>query len=116
MKPRKAKDQRQTSPGNYELSRFNATRHGILSRHTVLPWEPQEEYEELHLALEQEYAPVGTTEAHLVEEIAGIIWRKRRLRLAETSAFRRKYHSLLTFDSKQIAGSVILDKKSLREI
>ena len=31
----------------------------------------------------------GPTEEHLVEEIAGIMWRKRRLRLAEAAAHRR---------------------------
>jgi len=30
--------------GNYEVARFNALRHGILSQHTVLPWEDGEEY------------------------------------------------------------------------
>ncbi|MBM4228302.1 MAG: hypothetical protein FJ164_11220 [Gammaproteobacteria bacterium] len=31
----------------------------------------------------------GATEEHLVEELAGIFWRKRRLRLAEGAVFRR---------------------------
>jgi hypothetical protein len=31
----------------------------------------------------------GSTEEHRVEEIAGILWRKRRLRLAEAAAHRR---------------------------
>ena len=52
----------------YEVARFNALRHGALSRYTVL----------------------GPTEEHLVEEIAGIMWRKRRLRLAEAAAIRRR--------------------------
>jgi hypothetical protein len=39
--------------------------------------------------LVEEYAPSGPTEDHLVEEIAGIIWRKRRLRLAEAASYRR---------------------------
>ena len=34
-------------------------------------------------------APQGATEEHFVEEIAGIVWRKRRLRLAEAAAHRR---------------------------
>jgi hypothetical protein len=37
----------ETSPPdtpNTELTRFNALRHGILSRYTVLPWEDAEEY------------------------------------------------------------------------
>ena len=40
-------------------------------------------------ALVAEHAPQGPTEEHLVEELAGILWRKRRLRLAEAAAHRR---------------------------
>ena len=73
----------------YDASRFNALRHGALSVHTVLPWEDKAEYEALLNALVEEYAPHGPTEEHLVEEIAGVIWRKRRLRLAEAASHRR---------------------------
>src|SRR5215472_15674883 len=73
----------------YDASRFNALRHGVLSVHTVLPWEDKAEYEALLTALVEEYAPHGPTEEHLVEEIAGVIWRKRRLRLAEAASHRR---------------------------
>src|SRR5438094_510619 len=27
------------TPGDYEVARFNALRHGVLSQYTVLPWE-----------------------------------------------------------------------------
>jgi hypothetical protein len=60
--------------GGYESSRFNAVRHGVLSAHT---------------ALVEEHAPCGPTEDHFVEEIAGVIWRKRRLRFAEAASYRR---------------------------
>ena len=73
----------------YGASRFNAVKHGILSKHTVLPWEDSGEYDELYQALIDEHRPQGITESHLVEEIAGVIWRKRRLRLAEAAIFRR---------------------------
>ena len=69
------------SSGGYEMARFNALRHGVLSRYTVLPWEDAEEYRALVAALAAEHAPQGPTEEHLVEELAGILWRKRRLRL-----------------------------------
>jgi hypothetical protein len=75
--------------GNYEVTRFNALRHGVLSRHTVLPWEDGEEYLTLVEALVAEHKPQGPTEEHLVEELAGIIWRKRRLRLGENAAHHR---------------------------
>jgi hypothetical protein len=71
------------------LVRFNATRHGVLSRYRVLPWEDADEYGAVHEALREEHAPQGPTEEHLVEEVAGVIWRKRRLRLAEAAAHRK---------------------------
>ena len=75
--------------GGYESSRFNAVRHGVLSAHTVLPGEDETEYAALLGALVEEHAPCGPTEDHFVEEIAGVIWRKRRLRLAEAASYRR---------------------------
>jgi hypothetical protein len=72
-----------------EITRFNALRHGVLSRYTVLPWESADEYQTLVAALVAEHAPQGPTEEHLVEELAGVLWRKRRLRLAEAAAHRR---------------------------
>jgi hypothetical protein len=75
--------------GGTEISRFNALRHGVLSRYTVLPWEDAAEYGDLVASLIAEHAPQGPTEEHLVEELAGILWRKRRLRLAEAAAHRR---------------------------
>lgn len=74
--------------GGTEVTRFNALRHGLLSRYTVLPWEDVGEYEALLAALAAEHRPQGPTEEHLVEELAGILWRKRRLRLAEAAAHR----------------------------
>jgi len=75
--------------GGTEITRFNALKHGVLSRYTVLPWEDADEYRALLAALTAEHAPQGPTEEHLVEELAGIVWRKRRLRLAEAAAHRR---------------------------
>ena len=78
-----------TESGSTEITRFNALKHGVLSRYTVLPWEDANEYRALVAALMDEHAPQGPTEEHLIEELAGILWRKRRLRLAEAAAYRR---------------------------
>src|SRR4029077_2653075 len=75
--------------GGTDITRFNALRHGVLSRYTVLPSESTDEYRAVVEALVAEHRPQGPTEEHLVEEIAGILWRKRRLRLAEAAAHRR---------------------------
>jgi hypothetical protein len=82
--------------GGTDITRFNALRHGVLSRYTVLPWESTDEYRAVVEALVAEHAPQGPTEEHLVEEIAGILWRKRRLRLAEAAAHRRGLEGTLS--------------------
>jgi hypothetical protein len=72
-----------TTIGNYEPVRFNAMKHGILSRLAVLAHEDHAEFADLLAALLDEHRPAGMTERHLVEELATIIWRKRRVLLAE---------------------------------
>jgi hypothetical protein len=74
---------------SYQVTRFNALKHGVLSHDTVLSWENESEYDALFDALIAEHQPQGPTEEHLVEELAGIMWRKRRLRLAEAAAHHR---------------------------
>lgn len=74
---------------NYDAVRFNAMQHGVLSRYTVLPHEDAREYEALLSAMRNEHQPKAATEAHLVEELAGIIWRKRRVLQAEGANINR---------------------------
>lgn len=96
--------------GNYRVTRFNALQHGVLSRYTVLPWEDRSEYEALLGALVAEHVPAGPTEEHLVEELAGIIWRKRRLRMAEAAVFREKLrHDATAYNgSDHVAAAALL--------
>jgi len=72
-----------TMAGSYEPVRMNAMKHGILSQLVVLAHENQLEFDELLAALIDEHRPGGMTERHLIEELATIIWRKRRVLLAE---------------------------------
>jgi hypothetical protein len=58
-------------------------KHGILSRLAVLAHEDHDEFSDLLAALIEEHRPAGMTERHLIEELATIIWRKRRVLLAE---------------------------------
>jgi len=37
--------------GGTDITRFNALRHGVLSRYTVLPWESTDEYRAVVKAL-----------------------------------------------------------------
>jgi hypothetical protein len=93
----------------YEMTRFNALRHGVLSRYTVLPWENADEYRTLLASLVAEHSPLGPTEEHLVEELAGILWRKRRLRLAENASFRRGLMEVVS--DQHAAGAALIHFK-----
>ena len=55
----------------------------ILSRYTVLSHESHADYESLVNSLMDEHLPAGATEQHLIEELASVIWRKRRVLQAE---------------------------------
>ena len=73
----------------YEVVRFNALRHGILSRYTVLSHENHADYESLVNSLMDEHLPAGATEQHLIEELASVIWRKRRVLQAEGATLNK---------------------------
>ena len=49
----------------------------------LLPWESAAELVALHAELVAEHQPQGPTEKHLVEELALLLWRKRRVADAE---------------------------------
>ena len=91
-----------TSVASYETVRFNAMKHGVLSRHVVLSHEVRSEFDELRDALLHEHCPAGATELHLIEELAGILWRKRRVLMAEGATINQGLKS-----SARSAESVI---------
>jgi hypothetical protein len=73
----------------YEGVRFNALRHGILSRYVVLSHENGDDYQSLIGALFEEHLPAGATEQHLIEELVSVIWRKRRVLQAEGATINK---------------------------
>ena len=61
----------------------NALKHGAFSREVILPGESRKEYKLLLAALEEEWSPEGPTETHLVNHLASLFWRERRLKVYE---------------------------------
>ena len=59
----------------------NALKHGAFSRELILPGESKKEYELLLAELEAEYSPSGPTEIYLVNHLASLLWRQRRLQV-----------------------------------
>lgn len=116
MKRDDIKDQMTQGPASvtaaangYAGVRYNAMKHGILSRLAVLPHESEAEFGELLQALIDEHRPVVMTEQHLVEELAAIMWRKRRVLLAEGSRINEGLRNAVSNTSMVMASAVPLE-------
>jgi hypothetical protein len=93
----------------YALTRFNATRHGLTSRHVVLPWESLAEFEAMHQALIDEHRPEGATEQHLVDQLAALFWRQQRVLQAECAEIRDELRERLDhFSAQRIAAAAVV--------
>jgi hypothetical protein len=73
---------RSTGPRTNEgkaLARMNALKHGLTAQKVLMPGEIVEAFEALREALYDEHDPKTTTECELVELIASLFWRLRRI-------------------------------------
>ena len=53
----------------------------------VLPWENEQQFNDLHQALREEYYPDGVSEEAAVFELASLYWKRRRLTIGTQLAF-----------------------------
>src|SRR5215208_2216803 len=75
------------SPDGKEVARWNATRHGISSPAPVVPGlEKHEDWQEYREAILEHYSPDGPVEHELVERVAVLTWRLRRVTRFEAQA------------------------------
>ncbi|HXP72216.1 MAG TPA: hypothetical protein VOA88_23290 [Candidatus Dormibacteraeota bacterium] len=73
-----------TVPGK-QRSRYNAIKRGIFAKFVLLEHESAADYESVLNGLREDFHPEGTLETLLVENLAAIIWRKRRFLQAEAA-------------------------------
>ncbi|MGO9060441.1 MAG: hypothetical protein ACLQU2_24115 [Candidatus Binataceae bacterium] len=77
------------TPKGKEVSKFNATKHGLRASEIVIPGQEDAlEFEALHQELLDDWMPEGCTEISLVNEIAIAQWRLRRAHRAELGEIR----------------------------
>jgi len=81
---------RRTGPNTQEgkaRSSANSLKHGLTSRHVVLPGENRAEFDALVARLIEEHGAKETLEIEIIHEIAGCMWRLNRARKAESEYF-----------------------------
>jgi hypothetical protein len=80
------------------VSRFNPLRHGLTSRHLILPGENPEDFHALHEQIRASWAPDNPDEESLVAKIAEGEWRMIRARRVETATLKLYMERVLTED------------------
>jgi hypothetical protein len=75
------------TPEGKARSSANALKHGLTSRHVVLPGEDRAEFDALVARLIQEHRAATALEIEMVHQIAGCLWRLDRARKAEAEYF-----------------------------
>ena len=92
----------------YQVRRLNAVKHGILSKEAVLPHESKDEFEDLLAQYEADFVPANATENTLVEELATIVWRKKRLLKAENAKINNGLSSALNHSQRLLNSAAPL--------
>ena len=84
-----------TSKKGKEKSRRNAIKHGIFAKVVLLDNEPAPQFDKLLQGFRNDLHPEGTLEEVLVEKLAALMWRYRRLLVAERAEIKveQRYNS-----------------------
>ena len=88
-----ANSQHSTGPKTEEGKAASSRNHfkfGLTGRFTVLPWEKQEEFEDLRSRLRAEHQVYSPFEAELIEKMAQHHWLSRRAMLLQETCFDRE--------------------------
>ena len=87
-------------------SKYNALKHGVFSQVVLLKGEPQAELDSLLSGLRNDLEPEGTLEELLVDKLAALVWRHRRLIIADAERPLRGT-SLLEFPHDLVGGPTL---------
>jgi hypothetical protein len=77
------------TPKGKARSKHNALKHGLFSKVVLLEDEPRAEFDSLLNGLRDHLQPVGTLEILLVDRLATLFWRHRRLLIAEGAEIQK---------------------------
>ena len=81
-----------------ERSKYNAAKHGIFSKVVVIDGESRAEFRALLNGLRDYHQPVGMLEEILVDKLAALFWRQRRLIIADGEVNIRRGKAFIEID------------------
>jgi hypothetical protein len=94
---------------------LNAVKHGLSAKAIVLEGEDPGQFEALRAGLEKDFKPDSVVEGELVEQLAGLFWRLRRVPQLEAQIMQRHIHHICR-SSTPLASVFNEDQDSLGKL
>jgi hypothetical protein len=82
-------------------SRLNSRKHGLTAKTLIIVGEYTEDFDQLRAELMNEHDPQSALECELVERLAGILWRLRRVPLFEAAILDARQAQLAEEDMRE---------------
>lgn len=82
-------------------SKHNALKHGVFSSVLLLKGESKDAFDSVLNGLHDHFQPVGVLEDVLVEKLATLIWRQRRVLVSESAEIQRPRESLESSEEEE---------------
>ena len=73
------------TPGGKARSRLNSRKHGLTAKTLIIVGENADDFDQLRAELMDDHDPQSALECELVERLAGILWRLRRVPFFEAA-------------------------------
>jgi hypothetical protein len=83
------------SQAGKDRSRLNSRKHGLTAKMLIIVGEYADDFDQLRAALLDEHDPRSALECELVERLAGILWRLRRVPLFEAAILDARHSQVL---------------------
>lgn len=116
LQANKANAQKSTGPRTQagDRSRPNSRKHGLTAKLLVIGDEDPADFEDLRAALIKQYEPQGPAESELVEYLASLYWRLRRVPFFEAAifAFRQAQVESDVQEEDSTRGTLGLDEEA----
>ena len=85
-------------------ARMNALRHGLTAKNIVIGDEDPKEFEDLRAKLEHDLQPKTALEGELLERLAGLLWRLRRVPAIEAAIVKARQDEIYSRVSENLAA------------
>ena len=83
---------------------MNALRHGLTAKNIVIGDEDPKEFEDLRAKLEHDLQPKTALEGELLERLAGLLWRLRRVPAIEAAIVKARQEEIYSRVSENLAA------------